>query len=142
MSDPNRNESSYSEKPNSSDLIYRQAAIDAVRGRFSMPVDNLIVEVIGNLPSVQPEQTKKVIAMNERGEQVKQMTREKTGIFDKNGKEICVGDVVHYRGKGMCAHGVVTKHDTYGYAIDDDRPKTKGRRYDLHNEGVYRIEVR
>lgn len=88
------------------------------------------------------EQTKKVIAMNERGEQVKQMTREKTGIFDKNGKEICVGDVVHYRGKGMCAHGVVTKHDTYGYAVDDDRPKTKGRRYDLHNEGVYRIEAR
>lgn len=37
-----------------SDLIRRQDAIDAVRGRFSMPVDNLIVEVIGNLPSAQP----------------------------------------------------------------------------------------
>lgn len=37
------------------DLISRQSAIDAVRGRFSMPVDNLIVEVIGNLPSAQPE---------------------------------------------------------------------------------------
>ena len=37
------------------DLISRQAAIDAVRGRFSMPVDNLIVEVISNLPSAQPE---------------------------------------------------------------------------------------
>ena len=37
------------------DLISRQAAIDAVKGRFSMPVDNLIVEVIGALPSAQPE---------------------------------------------------------------------------------------
>ena len=36
------------------DLISRQAAIDAVKGRFSMPVDNLIVEVIGELPSAQP----------------------------------------------------------------------------------------
>ena len=36
-------------------LISRQAAIDAVKGRFSMPVDNLIVEVIGALPSAQPE---------------------------------------------------------------------------------------
>lgn len=38
------------------DLISRQAAIDAVKGRFSMPVDNLIVEVIGALPSAEPEQ--------------------------------------------------------------------------------------
>lgn len=38
----------------SDDLISRQAAIDAVKGRFSMPVDNLIVEVIGELPSAQP----------------------------------------------------------------------------------------
>lgn len=36
------------------DLISRQSAIDAVKGRFSMPVDNLIVEVIGALPSAQP----------------------------------------------------------------------------------------
>lgn len=38
-----------------SDLISRQEAIDAVKGRFSMPVDNLIVEVIGALPSAQKE---------------------------------------------------------------------------------------
>ncbi len=82
----------------------------------------------------------KVLAEVERGGEVKQMTSEKTGIFDKNGKEICVGDVVHFRGCGLCAHGTVVKHDLYGYAIDDDRPKTKGRKYDLHNEGVYRIE--
>lgn len=40
------------------DYIDRQAAIDAVRGRFSMPVDNLIVEVIGALPSVEAEPVK------------------------------------------------------------------------------------
>lgn len=38
------------------DLINRQTAIDAVKGRFSMPVDNLIVEVLTALPSAQPEQ--------------------------------------------------------------------------------------
>lgn len=37
----------------SDDLIRRQDAIDAVKGRFSIPVDNLIVEVIGALPSAQ-----------------------------------------------------------------------------------------
>ena len=36
-------------------LIKRQDAIDAVKGRFSMPVDNLIVEVIGALPSAEPD---------------------------------------------------------------------------------------
>ena len=40
------------------DLISRKAAIDAVKGRFSMPVDNLIVEVIGQLPPVEPEREK------------------------------------------------------------------------------------
>lgn len=39
----------------SDDLIRRQDAIDAVKGRFSMPVDSLIVEVIGALPSAQPK---------------------------------------------------------------------------------------
>lgn len=37
------------------DLIERQAAIEAVKGRFSMPVDNLIVEVIGKLPPAEPK---------------------------------------------------------------------------------------
>ena len=41
-----------------SDLISRQAAIEAIKGRFSMPVDNLIAEVIGDLPSAQPERKK------------------------------------------------------------------------------------
>ena len=26
-----------------------------------------------------------------------------TGVIDKNGIEISVGDIVHYRGKGLCA---------------------------------------
>ena len=38
-----------------SDLINRQDAVDAIKGRFSMPVDNLIIEVIGALPSAEPE---------------------------------------------------------------------------------------
>lgn len=63
-----------------------------------------------------------------------------TGIIDKNGKEIKVGDIVHYRGDGLCAHGIVVQDDYYGFAILDDRPKTKGRRYSLKNEGIYRIE--
>lgn len=63
-----------------------------------------------------------------------------TGVFDKNGIEISVGDIVHYRGNGLCAHGEVVKDDYYGYAILDDRPKTKGRRYSLKNKGTYRIE--
>lgn len=52
-----------------SDLIDRQAAIDAVRGRFSMPVDNLIVEVIGNLPSAQPSYTDEQIQKMQELEQ-------------------------------------------------------------------------
>lgn len=63
-----------------------------------------------------------------------------TGIIDQNGTEINVGDIVHYRGDGLCAHGKVVKDDYYGYAIVDDRPKTKGRIYSLKNKGTYRID--
>jgi hypothetical protein len=63
-----------------------------------------------------------------------------TGVIDKNGKEIKVGDIVHYRGDGLCAHGEVVKDDYYGFAILDDRPKTKGRIYSLKNKGIYRID--
>ena len=37
------------------EMVYKQDVIDAVRGRFSTPVDNLIVEVVDGLPSAQPE---------------------------------------------------------------------------------------
>lgn len=63
-----------------------------------------------------------------------------TGIFDQNGIEIEVGDIVHYRGDGLCAHGIVVQDDYYGFAILDDRPKTKGRIYSLNNKGTYRID--
>ena len=65
-----------------------------------------------------------------------------TGVLDKNGIEISVGDIVHYRGEGLCAHGIVVQDDYYGFAILDDRPKTKGCRYSLKNEGTYRIKER
>lgn len=65
-----------------------------------------------------------------------------TNIFDVNGKEIYVGDIVHYRGGGLCAHGIVVKDEKYKFAIKDDRPRTNGRIYSLYNEGKYRIENR
>ena len=64
----------------------------------------------------------------------------KTGVYDVNGNEIKVGDIVHYRGNNISAHGKVIEHESYGFAILDDRPKTKGRVYSLKNKGKYRIE--
>ncbi len=63
-----------------------------------------------------------------------------TGVWDVNGIEIKVGDVVHYRGSNICAHGKVIEHEMYGFAILDDRPRTRGREYSLKNKGTYRIE--
>ncbi len=63
-----------------------------------------------------------------------------TGVYDINGNEIKVGDIVHYRGSNLSAHGKVIEHKEYGFAILDDRLKTKGRQYSLQNEGKYRIE--
>lgn len=63
-----------------------------------------------------------------------------TGVYDINGNEIRVGDIVHYRGSNLSAHGKVIEHEVYGFAILDDRPKTKGRQYSLQNKGKYRIE--
>lgn len=63
-----------------------------------------------------------------------------TGVFDIKGKEIQVGDIVHYRGRGLSTHGKVIEYDRFGYAVLDDRTKTRGRIYSLFNEGIYRIE--
>ena len=65
-----------------------------------------------------------------------------TNVFDITGKEIQVGDIVHYRGNVLCAHGMVVTDEMYKFAIQDDRPKTKDRIYSLYNEGKYRIENR
>lgn len=62
-----------------------------------------------------------------------------TGVYDKLGREIKVGDIVHYRGDGLSAHGKVVENELYGFAILDDRERTKGREYSLQNKGVYRI---
>ena len=56
MNDPNRNESSYSEKPNSSDLISRQEALKALRP--IMRKSDYFYEIqkaIQDIPSAQPE---------------------------------------------------------------------------------------
>lgn len=66
----------------------------------------------------------------------------KTGVFAKDGREIEVGDIVHYRGSNICAHGKVVEDDHYKFAIKDDRPKTCDRLYSLFNVGQYRIENR
>jgi hypothetical protein len=73
MSDPNRNECSYSEKPNSSDTISRQAAIDALMHNqdvyshnfYDDPIDKYTAAIIAadidslvNLPSAEPERPK------------------------------------------------------------------------------------
>ena len=63
-----------------------------------------------------------------------------TGVIDKNGNMIMVGNIVHYRGDGLSAHGKVVKNEDYGFAIEDDRERTKGRLYSMKNAGVYRIE--
>lgn len=47
---------------------------------------------------------------------------------------------IYYRGDNISAHGIVIEHERYGFAILDDRPKTKGRKYSLRNKGEYRIE--
>ena len=66
MNDPNRKESSYSEKPNNSDLIYRQDALEALRtcyeteridytnGNEYINYDQAVHEV-EQAPSAQPE---------------------------------------------------------------------------------------
>lgn len=62
-----------------------------------------------------------------------------TGVIAKDGRMIKTGDIVHYRGDGVSAHGRVVEHEKYGFAILDDRTKTKGREYSMKNKGVYRI---
>lgn len=66
----------------------------------------------------------------------------KTGVIAKDGREIEVGDIVHYRGSNLCAHGTVIEDNNYKFAIKDDRPKTKDRIYSLFNDGKYTIENR
>ena len=65
MSDPERNECCYSEKPNSSDLISRQEAIEAAieaaddwDGGYSKERERLIRDALEKLLSAQPERKK------------------------------------------------------------------------------------
>lgn len=70
-----------------------------------------------------------------------------TGKFDKNGDEMLVGDIVHFRTSGLSGKGVVylaEKPDWLGsdlFRIRDTRPgKQNGRIYPFYPEAVYRID--
>lgn len=72
-----------------------------------------------------------------------------TGKFDKTGKEIMVGDIVHFRANGICGKGVVyfaDKEDRLGadlFRIRDTREgKNFGRIYPYYPDAVYRIDGR
>lgn len=73
-----------------------------------------------------------------------------TGKFDKNGIEIQVGDIVHFRCKNhsLSGKGIVyednSNSDKLGndpFRIKDTRDnRNKGRIYPWYDDGVYKIE--
>ena len=75
----------------------------------------------------------------------------KTGKYDKNGCEMMVGDIVHFRCKSFSLSGrgevfLQDKHDGLGddpFRIRDTRPgRNYGRIYPYYKDGVYRIDER
>lgn len=73
----------------------------------------------------------------------------KTGKYDKNGVEMKVGDVVHFRTNGLSGKGIVfmaDKPDRLGedlFRIRDTRPgKQEGRIYPYYEGARYRIDIR
>lgn len=72
-----------------------------------------------------------------------------TGKYDKNGREMMVGDTVHFRTSGLSGRGIVflaEKPDCLGedpFRIRDTRPgKQEGRIYPYYEEAKYRIDER
>ena len=72
-----------------------------------------------------------------------------TGKCDKNGREMMVGDVVHFRTSGLSGRGIVflaEKPDCLGkdpFRIRDTRPgKQEGRVYPYYENARYRIDER
>lgn len=72
-----------------------------------------------------------------------------TGKFDKNGTEMAVGDIVHFRANGysFVGKGVVylaEEADGLGddpFRIRDIRPgKNEGRVYPYYSDATYRID--
>ncbi len=72
-----------------------------------------------------------------------------TGKYDKNGVEMQIGDIVHFRTSGLSGRGVVflaEKPDCLGedpFRIRDTRPgKQEGRVYPYYEWAKYRIDER
>ena len=70
-----------------------------------------------------------------------------TGKFDKNGYEMRVGDIVHFRCSGLCGRGIVflaNEPDSLSadlFRIRDTRErKSNGRIYPYYSDAVYRID--
>ena len=70
-----------------------------------------------------------------------------TGKYDKNGTEIKVGDIVHFRADGLSGRGVVymaDKPDVLGADLFRIRDTTPGRRfgriYPFYPKAKYRID--
>lgn len=73
----------------------------------------------------------------------------KTGKFARDGREMLVGDIVHFRCEGLCGRGEVyfaEKPDWLGedlFRIRDTRPgKNFGRIYPYYPHARYRIDER
>lgn len=68
----------------------------------------------------------------------------KTGKYDKNGIEISVGDIVHFRCKhcSLSGEGVVYLSEDCADRLGKDirNNKNKGRLYPWYNDAVYTIK--